>query len=248
MSEACDRLSAEHLKVAAITPYTSIDYPGYFSAVAFIQGCPWRCRYCHNPHMQSRDFPPQYLHSSWEELVRLLSRRKGLLDAVVFSGGEPTLDPALADAMVKVKEMGFKIGLHTSGCHPEHVRRVIEFVDWVGLDVKASLLDSEAYRWIVGLEKSNPAESVSETLRLIQEAGVSYECRTTAHPFYLPDGKILALAEELKKRGVKTFALQIYRKPKGLDLPFENVGHEYPELETIEALKSFFPYFEMRRE
>ena len=61
--------AAEELKIAAITPYTSIDYPGCFSAVAFIQGCPWRCRYCHNPHMQPREFPPQYLHSSWGELV-----------------------------------------------------------------------------------------------------------------------------------------------------------------------------------
>ena len=104
MPEETSRLSAEHLKIAAITPYTSIDYPGYFSAVAFIQGCPWRCRYCHNPHMQPREFPPQYLHSSWEELIALLKRRQGLLDAVVFSGGEPTLDPALADAMMRLMD------------------------------------------------------------------------------------------------------------------------------------------------
>lgn len=240
--------AAEELKIAAITPYTSIDYPGCFSAVAFIQGCPWRCRYCHNPHMQPREFPPQYLHSSWGELVTLLERRKGLLDAVVFSGGEPTLDPALRDAMQRVKEMGFKIGLHTSGCYPEHVAQVIDLVDWVGLDVKASLTDAEAYRWITGLNKSDPAEHVSQTLELIQKAGVSYECRTTAHPAYLPDEKILSLAKELHSRGVETFALQVYRKPKELDLPFTNVGHEYPEPETLEALKKLFPRFELRRE
>lgn len=248
MSSIVHPLSAEHLKIAAITPYTSIDYPGYFSAVAFIQGCPWRCRYCHNPHMQPRDFPKEYLHSSWKELHELLCRRQGLLDAVVFSGGEPTLDPALADAMNQVKAMGFKVGLHTSGCYPEHLASVIGLVDWVGLDIKASLSDSEAYRWIVGLEKSDPAKNVSETLDLIQKAGVSYECRTTAHPAYLPDEKILKLANELKERGVETFALQIYRKPKELDLPFENIGHEYPEPETIEALKSLFTHFELRRE
>lgn len=248
MSLHAHQVSAEHLKIAAITPYTSIDYPGYFSAVAFIQGCPWRCRYCHNPHMQPRDFPKEYLHSSWEELQRLLTRRQGLLDAVVFSGGEPTLDPALADAMSKVKSMGFKVGLHTSGCYPEHLARVIGFVDWVGLDIKASLADSETYRWIVGLQKSDPAKNVSEALNLIQKAGVSYECRTTAHPDYLPDEKILKLAQQLKERGVETFALQIYRKPKELDLPFERVGHEYPEPETIEILKSTFSHFELRRE
>ncbi len=248
MSLKDESLSAEHLKISAITPYTSIDYPGYFSAVVFVQGCPWRCRYCHNPHMQSREFHPEYLHSSWQELVNLLKRRQGLLDAVVFSGGEPTLDPALRDAMQQVKAMGFKIGLHTSGCNPEHVKRVIDSVDWVGLDVKASLTDSEAYRWIVGLEISDPARHVSETLEIIQKAQVAYECRTTAHPDYLPDEKILKLARELKDRGVENFALQIYRKPKELDLPFENVGHEYPEPETIETLKTLFPKFELRRE
>ena len=242
------QITAEHLKIAAITPYTSIDYPGCFSAVAFVQGCPWRCRYCHNPHMQPREFPPQYLHSSWEKLMALLKRRQGLLDAVVFSGGEPTLDPALADAMVKVKEMGFKVGLHTSGCYPEHVKAVIDLVDWVGLDIKASLTDAEAYRWITGLEKSDPAANVSDTLKIIQNRGVDYECRTTAHPDYLPDEKILHLARELKDRGVKTFALQVYRKPKELDLPFANVGHEYPEPETLEVLKNLFEHFELRRE
>ena len=125
---------------------------------------------------------------------------------------------------------------------------MIGFVDWVGLDIKASLADSEAYRWIVGLQKSDPAKNVSEALNLIQKAGVSYECRTTAHPDYLPDEKILKLAQQLKERGVETFALQIYRKPKELDLPFERVGHEYPEPETIEILKSTFSHFELRRE
>ncbi len=248
MSEVSTRESAEHLKIAAITPYTSIDYPGCFSAVAFIQGCPWRCRYCHNPHMQPREFDPRYLHSSWEELTALLNRRQGLLDAVVFSGGEPTLDPCLADAMKKVKAMGFKVGLHTSGCYPEHVAAVIDYVDWVGLDIKAMLSDADAYRWITGLTKSDPAKNVRESLEVIMRAGVDFECRTTAHPDYLPDEKILALAKELKALGVQTFALQVYRKPKELDLPFANVGHEYPEPETIEALKALFPQFVLRRE
>ena len=127
--------NATDLKIAGITPYASIDYPGKFSAVVFVQGCPWRCRYCHNPHMQPREFNPDYVHSSWQELMTLLERRKGLLDAVVFSGGEPTLDPALEDAMQKVKAMGYLVGLHTSGCYPTHLEPLLKWVDWVGLDV-----------------------------------------------------------------------------------------------------------------
>ena len=83
---------ASHLRVAAVTPFTSIDYPGKLSAVVFVRGCPWRCVYCHNPWMQSRT--PQPGDESWERVEKLLARRKGLLDAVVFSGGEPCVDPA----------------------------------------------------------------------------------------------------------------------------------------------------------
>ena len=58
--------NATDLKIAGITPYASIDYPGKFSAVVFVQGCPWRCRYCHNPHMQPREFNSYYVHSMWQ--------------------------------------------------------------------------------------------------------------------------------------------------------------------------------------
>lgn len=240
--------NATDLKIAGITPYASIDYPGKFSAVVFVQGCPWRCRYCHNPHMQPREFNPDYVHSNWEELIALLERRKGLLDAVVFSGGEPTLDPALEDAMQKVKAMGYLVGLHTSGCYPTHLEPLLKWVDWVGLDVKASLSDEEAYRYISGLEKGEPASMVLSCLKLIQDAGIQYECRTTAHPSYLPDDKVIDLAKELNALGVKNYALQVYRLPPHLNLPFEKVGYEYPQKETIETLKSLFETFELRRE
>ena len=105
-------MPAAALRVAAITPFTTIDFPGRLSAVVFVQGCPWRCVYCHNDWMQSRAHAPE---SSWDEVMKLLSRRKGLLDGVVFSGGEPTVDHALPEAMRTVKSMGFEVGLHTGG-------------------------------------------------------------------------------------------------------------------------------------
>ncbi len=240
-------LEAGRLRIAGITPYTSLDYPGKFAAVAFLQGCPWRCLYCHNPFMQPREFDPHYVHSSWEELVGLLKRRRGLLDAVVFSGGEPTLDAALPAAAQAVKAMGFAVGLHTSGCYPEHLQKVLPYVDWVGLDIKASLHDKQAYRYITGLSKSDPADHALHALKLIQAAGVDYECRTTAHPAYLPDEKVLEIAHELLELGVKKFALQVYRAPKELNLPFPNVGYEYPQAETVRQLQSLFPCFELRR-
>lgn len=245
MSE--DKEGARSLKIAGITPYTSLDYPGKFSAVAFLQGCPWRCLYCHNPSMQSRQFPQGYAHSSWDELESLLKRRHGLLDAVVFSGGEPTLDPALPSAMRQVKAMGYLVGLHTSGCYPEHLEKMLDLVDWVGLDVKASFADASAYLYITGLDKGHPHEAALKSLNLIKSAGIDYECRTTAHPAYLADDKVIDLARELAALGVRHYALQVYRAPKELSLPFENVGYEYPSEATLAELQSLFESFELRR-
>ena len=99
---------ASGLRIAGLTPYSSIDYPGCLSAVVWIQGCPWRCSYCHNPHLQSRTVPPQ-LH--WGEVMAFLRKRVGLLDAVVFSGGEATTDRHLGAAMAKAKsEGGLRVG------------------------------------------------------------------------------------------------------------------------------------------
>lgn len=78
------------LKVGGLVPFTATDYPGQFAAVVFVQGCPWRCGYCHNPHLQPRSQPAEI---EWDALLAFLARRVGLIDAVVFSGGEPSIDP-----------------------------------------------------------------------------------------------------------------------------------------------------------
>ena len=81
------------LKVGGVAPFTATDYPGQLAAVLFVQGCPWRCGYCHNTHLQPRTREGAV---SWAKVMSFLARRVGLIDAVVFSGGEPTSDPALA--------------------------------------------------------------------------------------------------------------------------------------------------------
>ncbi|MDD5304810.1 MAG: anaerobic ribonucleoside-triphosphate reductase activating protein, partial [Elusimicrobia bacterium] len=115
-----------------MTPLSTTDYPGVLSAVLFLQGCPWRCSYCHNPHLIPADSPPE---REWESALAFLRGRVGLLDAVVFSGGEPTLQDGLEDAMREVKAMGFKIGLHTGGAYPERLVALLPLIDWVGLDI-----------------------------------------------------------------------------------------------------------------
>ena len=101
---------AEALVVGGLVRFTTIDFPGSLAAVAFIQGCPWRCVYCQNKELQSRRPDAETDQVSWAYIERFLSRRKGLIDGFVFSGGEPCVDPALADAVKRVKALGYKVG------------------------------------------------------------------------------------------------------------------------------------------
>lgn len=233
------------LRVAGITPFTTIDFPGKLSAVVFVQGCPWRCAYCHNPWMQSRDFAPELEHGSWEEVERLPARRRGLLDGVVFSGGEPTIDPALPDAVRRVREWGFAVGLHTGGAYPARLAEILSDLEWVGLDVKASPDSPEKFEAVVGAKGATAR--FLEVFRRVRESGVRFECRTTAHPDYLANDDLLELARWLEREEVENFALQIYRRPPGLIAPFGSVGDDYPSEEARAALRGAVKHYVERR-
>ena len=179
------------------------DYPGRLAAVLFCQGCPWSCVYCHNPHLIPVDAPPG---RDWVLTLNFLSRRVGLLDAVVFSGGEPTLQAGLADAMREVRCLGFQIGLHTAGPYPERLAEVLPLLDWVGFDVKAPF---ERYDEINGVPGSSA--KARESLRLLIESGVDHECRTTIHPELFTALELASLSEFLFASGARRHVLQAFR-------------------------------------
>lgn len=240
-----DTIPASALRIAGITPFTTIDFPGKLAAVAFLQGCPWKCVYCQNPWMQSRTFREDLAHASWEELERLLKKRRGLLDGIVFSGGEPCTDPALLAAIKAVKAMGFKVGLHTGGAYPRRLADIVGDLDWVGLDVKAPPRQPERWEKVIRVKKAN--ESWEASFKVLKESGIAFECRTTAHPDYLPEADLLDLADSLAEREVETWALQIYRRPPGqLLAAFPTVGADYPSEAAMVRFRSLFPHFIFR--
>jgi pyruvate formate lyase activating enzyme len=194
------------LRVGGLTPLSATDWPGMLAAVVFCQGCPWRCRYCHNPHLIPARGDSEV---PWEDVLALLRRRQGLLDGVVFSGGEPTAQAGLAEAMREVRALGFRIGLHTGGAYPRRLAEVLPLVDWVGFDAKAPF---DTYAGITGIEGSG--EPARDSLALLLASGVEHEVRTTVHPALLDEAAVLALADELAARGVARQVLQPFR-PQG---------------------------------
>jgi pyruvate formate lyase activating enzyme len=135
--------------------------------------------------------------------MAFLRRRRGLLDAVVFSGGEPTLHEGLVEAMRQVKAMGYRVGLHTAGPFPRRLAEVLPFLDWVGMDRKAPFDGYDAVTRTPG-----SGSLATDSLRLLLESGLPYEIRTTVGHRFLTEEAVIRIAEELAALGVRHYALQ----------------------------------------
>jgi len=194
---------ADALRVGGFVPFTLTDYPDALAAVVFCQGCPWRCAYCHNPHLIA---PRGDDEREFARILDWLGTRRGLLDAVVFSGGEPTAQAELAAAITAVHALCFKVGLHTGGAYPRRLADVLSQVDWIGIDVKAPPAD---YASITGVPDSGASALTS--LDLVLASGIAHEVRTTVHPMLTPPAALEQLARELADRGVARWVLQPFR-------------------------------------
>jgi len=158
------------LRIGGLTPLSASDYPHKLAAVVFCQGCAWRCSYCHNPHLLPKRGEARIL---WPQVVSFLEKRKGLLDAVVFSGGEPTLQTPLASAMREVKALGYLVGLHTAGIVPRRLEEVLPLVNWVSMDLKASWDEHSRVTGVAG-----SALRSRQSMDLIKASGVACEFHT----------------------------------------------------------------------
>ena len=230
MPNAAEKSSATRLRVGGLQRWTSIDFPGRLAAVVFCQGCPWRCSYCQNPELLDARATPQL---AWDEVLDFLRERCGLLDGVVFSGGEPLLQTALPAALREVRALGFEVGLHTSGMLPERLAEVLPLLDWVGLDIKAPWQRMDT----VTASRGSAARVMDSLLRLLM-SGVGHECRTTWSPELFPLHELHTLAEELATLGVKRWCLQQLRGG--------TVASAAPSEGDLASFASRFPQFEFR--
>lgn len=224
-----------HLLIGGIVPFSTVDWPGKLACVAFLAGCPWRCPYCQNHALRSFEAAT----ATEEDLFSFLDERRGLLDGIVFSGGEPLAQEATIDAARTARGMGFEVGLHTCGAYPERLRQILPYLSWVGLDIKAPW---ERYDKITGA--SGTAKLVQQSLALALVADIDLEARTTWHPALLSPTHIEDIGRDLASRGVRTWAVQAYRSTGTTgELPNETV---YPA-DMPEGLAGLFEHFEFRR-
>ena len=161
------------MKISGLQKMTLLDYPGKVACTVFLGGCNFRCPYCHNSELldgSCDEIMPQ------QELLTFLHSRKGLLDAVCISGGEPTLQADLPDLLAAIKAMGYLIKLDTNGSRPEVLKDLVsrKLVDYVAMDIKNS---PDRYEQTVGTSCRLP--QIEESIRFLTENHVDYEFRTT---------------------------------------------------------------------
>lgn len=196
---------APEVAVGGLAPFTTIDFPGRLAAVVFLQGCPWRCGYCHNPHLLARE-PAASGAPSWQQVLGWLHTRRGLLDGVVFSGGEPLLQRGLPEALAQVRELGFATALHTGGAYPDRLRTALPLLDWVGFDVKAPFED---YGRITG---AGGGDAARESLGLLVASGVAHEVRCTVDPVLMTAENVERMSRQVAGMGEGNLILQPVRR------------------------------------
>lgn len=192
----------QDIQIGGLVPFTTIDYPNKLSAVLFLVGCPLRCEYCSNPHLLSvgnGEYDP-------ERVLEWIKSRTGKLEAIVFSGGEALMQgPALFQYIRRVRELGFKIGLHTNGFYPNLLADAVDLVDWIGLDFKAT---REKYPDLTG--QNIAYDNMIKSLEIWQKSGKDFEVRITCDPRFISKDDLVQITDILSAKGVKNIAIQKY--------------------------------------
>lgn len=208
------------MNIGGYQPYSLCDYPGHIAVVVFTQGCNFRCPFCHNANLLAARGDASQLISQ-ETILQRLSARRDKLDAVVVTGGEPTMQADLAQFLRQVRERGFHVKLDTNGSRPGVLAALFEarLLDYVAMDVKAPW---SRYAELSGVKVH--VEDLLESIRLIISSGVHHEFRTTAVGPLL-DGSDLACIRAQIPSG-SPYTVQPFRAQYALSAELRRSGSE----------------------
>lgn len=203
------------MEIRGFYKFSLVDYPGKIAAVLFTGACNLRCSFCHNACLVlDPESQPRLLE---REIFNYLQKRRGLLEGLVISGGEPMLQPDLAEFIHRVHELGFRVKLDTNGTYPERLEALLagEGVEALGIDYKAS---AAAYPAVTNVPAADLAEKVQRSLRLaLSRPEIELDIRTTVHQFLQPPEMLETMARELADCGVRLWTLQQFNPVEIMD-------------------------------
>jgi pyruvate formate lyase activating enzyme len=217
------------MNIGGLLKNSTIDYPGKLSCGIFLSGCNFDCPYCHNPDLvkgwslRSAEIDPQ-------DIYRFIDRRKGFLDGVVISGGEPTLQGDLFDLCRHIKNMGFPVKLDTNGSRPRVIKRLIDegLVDYIAMDLK-----TDPTKYGMYIKRNCDITSILSSIQVIMESAIAYEFRTTCV-------KPIVTAQIIENicrliQGAAVYALQRFHKSEMLNPEFfRETNYEYTDDELMQ--------------
>ena len=209
------------MKIAGLIKQSLVDYPGRIAAVLFTRGCNFRCPFCHNGHLVYRPGSAEK-SLTMEEILPFLQERQGFLDAVVISGGEPTLNESLPDACRSIKDLGYLVKLDTNGTNPAMLEKLLAqgLLDYVAMDIKAPL-DYQKYLRVCGKLSSEDFFNVRNAIHLLKNSSIKVEFRTTVVPSLHTETDIINIACSIE--GAELYSLQQFRPENTLDPDLGNV-------------------------
>jgi len=209
--------------ICGMEKFSMVDYDGYISCTVFTKGCNFLCPFCHNSSLvtgEAAEIPE-------EEVFDYLTKRKGLVDAVCITGGEPTLQKGLKDFILRVRALGYRVKMDTNGTNPDLLDELLTegLLDYVAMDIKS---DFEGYEDVTGV--SNPAllDRVKQSIEILKEKAPDYEFRTTAIAEYHSEKNYDKIASIV--RGAKRFFIQKFKD--GENNLTQGILHELPKEEA----------------
>ncbi len=223
------------IKVGGLEKVSLLDYPGKLSAIIFTYGCNLRCPFCHNPELVIYDFNSD-IEIKGEDLFEYLKKRRGKLDAVVITGGEPLIYNAIETLIRKIKDLGYLVKLDTNGFFPKKLKDLVNknILDYIAMDVKYSPTN---YNKQTNDKKA--LEKISESINIIQNSGIEYEFRTTFVKGIHKVEDAQNIAELIK--GSQKYYIQNFRPGKTIDPSLDN-SNAFTEKELRTMLKGAKKY------
>ena len=199
------------MRLGGIQKLTLIDFPGKIACTVFTVGCSFRCGFCHNPELVLPEKFPKP-NEMEKEFFEHLEKRKGKLEGVCITGGEPTIQPDIIEFIKKIKDLGFAVKLDSNGTQPKVLEKIIKekLVDYIAMDIKSS---PEGYELATGTRVDISA--IKKSVTMIMAGGIAYEFRTTVVPGLHSEQDFVEIAKWIK--GAEFYYLQEYRELSILD-------------------------------